>query len=70
MKAHCNYKHENCSDVAINVLRIVHIPQKAGYKVKVSWINIVNPNNIYACGVTEEIFIKKEDIKNWKPFTG
>lgn len=59
------YKHENCDDVAIQVLRVVPIPEKQGYKVKVSWINIVNPSNKYPCGLTEEIFILARDWPKW-----
>lgn len=60
------YKHTACTDAAIEVKRIVYIPEKCGYKVKVSWINIVNPKNIYPCGLTEEIFIPRSKIKEWE----
>jgi len=60
-------KHENNTDVAALFMRVVKVPR--GYKVKVSWQNIVNPQNIYPCGVTEEIFISNHDMKYWKVFT-
>lgn len=60
------YKHASCNDAAIEVIRIVHIPEKRGYKVKVSWVNVVNPKNIYSCGLTEEIFIPSSKIKEWE----
>lgn len=65
MKKYGLYKHENCSDVLIDVLRIIFIPEKKGYKVKVNWINCVNKENLFPIGVSEEIFIPKEKIKEW-----
>lgn len=65
MRKHHKYKHVNNTDVAIEVVRFIYISEKLGYKVKVNWLNIVNRDNIYPCDVTEEIFIKKENIKDW-----
>lgn len=63
---HGIYKHVNNTDVALKILRVVKLDK--GLKVKGSWINIVNPNNIYSIGLTEEFLIEKEQIKNWKRY--
>lgn len=47
-------------------MRIIHVPEKKGYKVKVSWINVTNPANHYACGIVEEIFIPTVKIREWE----
>lgn len=60
------YKHVNNTEVAAEFKRVIKVP--TGRKIKVTWYNIVNPNNIYPCGITEEIFIKEDDIKNWKVY--
>lgn len=60
------YKHINNTDVAAHFLRVIFIAPKNGYKVKVSWLNIVNPKRIFPCGITEEIFIPMNKIKEWK----
>jgi hypothetical protein len=61
------YKHVNCTDVAVECKRIIFIPEKKGYKVKVSWVNVVNPKKHYPCGITEEIFIPSSLIRDWLP---
>jgi hypothetical protein len=61
------YKHINCTDVAVECKRILFIPEKNGYKVKVNWVNVVNPKNYYPCGLTEEIFIPSSLIRDWIP---
>ena len=61
-------KHDNNTDVALLVHRIVYIPEKRGYKIKGSWINIVGEH--YPCGITEEVFVNNNDIKNWKVYEG
>jgi len=58
------YKHVNNTDVAAEFLEIKET--KKGYKVKVQWINIVNPKNFYFIDLIEEIFIRDKDLKNWK----
>lgn len=70
MRIHSTYKHENNTDVAILVLkRPFYIPEKREYKVKVEWINIVNPNNVFKMRLTETIRIKEVDMRKWKEFT-
>lgn len=59
------YKHENCTDVAILPIKIFYVFEKSGYKVKVRWFNIVNPDNIYDINFSETIFIKANDLKRW-----
>lgn len=64
MKRYCLYKHERCLDAAINVLKMFYIPQKNGYKVKVDWYN-VSYDTPFRLGVTETVFIRKDDINKW-----
>lgn len=60
------YKHTRNTDVAMLVLNHIYTLETDSHKVKVSWINIVNPLNRYPCGVTETAEIKGEDILNWE----
>ena len=65
------YKHDNCTDMAIMpVENPFFITEKRGYKVKVRWFNVVKPENIFDMGVMETVFIKAEDMKNWKEVGG
>ena len=62
------YKHKNCTDVAIELLRQPSfVKENSLYKMKVRWFNVVNPDNIYYI-CEGNIEIKKEDLKNWKLF--
>ena len=36
------YKHPNCIDVAMAVLKSFYVKEKDTYKVKIRWINIVS----------------------------
>lgn len=36
------YQHMNNTDVAVEVLRLVKIPNKEYYKIRVRWWNVVN----------------------------
>lgn len=58
------YKHINCTDTAIEVLRLTKIKDKL--VLKVSWYNVVNPKSKFKLGVTETIKIPTKDWKNWK----
>lgn len=58
------YKHENCTDVAIEILKSFN--GKDFYKLKVSWWNVVNKENHYPMGVVEKLKISLEDWKKWK----
>lgn len=68
MEKNCYYIHGNFPDTAIEVLRINHIPEKNGYKVKVSWMNVSSGKFAYPLGLIEEIFIPSTLIKDWKPW--
>jgi hypothetical protein len=60
------YKHKNCTDTAIMPIKNpLFIPEKRGYKVKVRWFNIVNPENIFDVDVLETIFISAEHMNDW-----
>ena len=67
------YKHTNNTDVAMRVVKSYFITEKNGWKVKVNWINIVNPANPFV--ITDSIgplqethLITREQAKDWKPF--
>lgn len=60
------FKHDNNTEVALFITRIVYISEKLGYKVKGSWINIVNKDKQYPIGIIEEVFVTNDQIKNWK----
>lgn len=59
------YKHENCTDAAIEVQYLRHL-ENGNVKVFVTWLNVVNPENIFPTGEAEVIEIKREDIPKWK----
>jgi len=58
------YKHENCSDVAVEILK--SFKGKDFYKLKVSWWNVVNEKNYFPLGEVETIRVSFEDWKKWK----
>ena len=61
------YKHTNNTDVAMLVLHSIWIPQKKAYKVKCRWINIamMQPTDM---GIVQKVWIKKEQLLNWKEY--
>lgn len=64
MKLH---KHIYGKDVAILKLNQFTSTKREGYiGHDVMWFNISNPKNHFYMGLTEEIWIKLKDIKNWK----
>lgn len=62
------YQHTSCQDVAVECKRIIFIPEKKGYKVKVSWVNVSGIGEPYPVGLVEEIFVPSTLIKEWKPW--
>jgi hypothetical protein len=62
------YKHKSSKDVAVECKRILFIPEKKGYKVKVSWVNVSSGEFAYPVGLVEEIFIPSNLIKEWLPW--
>lgn len=66
MKMRKLMKHVNCTDVAAEFILISKVPK--GNRVLVSWVNIVNPKNVYKIGVIEDIFITDEQMPNWKVY--
>jgi hypothetical protein len=59
------YKHINNTDVAILIVKSFYISKSEYYKLKVKWVNIVNPANYFGLG-EENLKISREDFKNWK----
>lgn len=61
------YKHKNCTDVAILVLSSFYVAERQTYKLKVRWMNIVNPNNIFDVGIQERLEIPRTKFnKEWE----
>jgi hypothetical protein len=56
-------KHKQCTDTAILVLGKLLIPERGVYRLKVRWINIVNPLNHFDLGVTDTLYIKEKTLK-------
>lgn len=65
MRAGNTYKHIECTDAAILVLKVQYHDQKR-VKVRVSWVNVVNPTNVFPMGLVETIEIRREDLSKWK----
>lgn len=59
------FMHIKNTDVAADFRRVTRT--KMGRKIKVEWVNVANPKNVYPCNFSEEIFIRDVDMKNWKP---
>lgn len=62
------YKHIDCTDVAIHVLkRPVLVPEKKVYSVRIAWLNVANKNREpLPIGTTETVTIKLEDMAKWE----
>lgn len=57
------YKHQNCTDIAIEIKQIANTTE--GVTIDCMWWNIVSIHNIYMIG-KDTIKIKSEDLKYWK----
>lgn len=67
------YKHKYNTDVAMRVVKSFYVAAKDGWKIRVNWINIVNPNNHFVLmdsvgPITENHFIPRDKVKDWEPF--
>lgn len=62
------YKHINCTDVAIRIDKKCFIFEKGEYKIKITWFSIVNPKNVHSMMLKNKVFIKLDDMKNWKKY--
>jgi hypothetical protein len=47
------YQHVNNRDVAVEVLRLVKVPNKSYYKIRVRWWNVVSASRKYCLGFEE-----------------
>lgn len=63
MKANNYYKHVNNTDVAF-VPSVVMQGEK-DLRVFGTWVNIVDPNNVYSIDV-DELIINLSDLKKWE----
>jgi hypothetical protein len=59
------YRHENCEDMVVFVLRAVPVPKGGKFKVHYHGLSAVD-RKPYPMGVMEEIFIAREDLGKWK----
>lgn len=63
------YKHVNNTDVAMKVVKSLYIPAKGGWKVRVLWLNIVNPKNIFLIDLKHEThFISRDKASGWENY--
>ena len=61
------YKHILNTDVAMKVVKSYYIPEKNGWKLRVIWLNVVNPSNVFPLNIQpDKVFLNREDLKNWK----
>lgn len=61
------YKHKNNTDVAMLVIKSFYVQEKNLYKLKVKWMNVVNPSNVFYTGVYENVEIPANVFhKNWE----
>jgi hypothetical protein len=60
------YKHENCTDTAIEILKSFYVKEKQVYKWKVMWYNIGKCHAPWRMNIEQNITIKKSDVSNWK----
>ena len=60
------YKHENCTDVCIEVVKAHYVLEKDVYKLKVMWWNITGKGYMM---MVDSIEVKGSDAKKWKIFT-
>jgi hypothetical protein len=59
-------RHKLCTDTAILVLHKMVLPERGGYKLKVRWINTVNPLHHFDMGVNEVIYIREKEFnEDW-----
>jgi hypothetical protein len=66
MMAFVAYKHRSNTDVAM--LPIMVRDRGAQLMVRCRWFNIVNPKNRFDLGITDEVYIKLADLKNWRAY--
>lgn len=66
MKANNKYKHANCTDVFIEVLKVQYFDIKR-VKVRVAWWNVGTVSS-FPLGIIETIEIKRQDILSWKVY--
>ena len=59
------YKHKNNTDVAATFRSKTYNENMKAYIVKLTWFNIVNPNNIFKID-NDTVVIDPGDFKNWK----
>lgn len=65
------YKHRNCTDVAVEVLKKYYIPEKDAYALKVLWVRVSTPRNkvLWSLGITQRLKISRQEwLHGWLPF--
>lgn len=60
------YKHVNNTDVALVPVRMTH--SEEFLEIYCRWVNIVNSKHIFDMGVMDKVFIKKDDLHEWRPY--
>lgn len=67
MRAGFAYKHENCTDSFIEIMKVQYHDNKR-VKVRVIWWTIGTTRS-WPSGLIETIEIKREDLAKWKPYS-
>lgn len=67
------YKHVYGKDVVIKVLKSYYIPEKGGWKVRVNYLNVSNPDKHFLISdtlgpVKDTVFIARDQISKWERF--
>jgi len=67
------FKHVKWHDICMLPMKILYIPEKRGYKVRYMYFNInagkINKQEPHSMNFIDNLFIKAEDMKNWKVYT-
>jgi len=62
------YKHNNNTDVAVDVLKQFYIKEKDAYSMKVMWWNI-GPHEPYCMHITQRLRIPREVwLRDWASY--
>lgn len=60
------FKHKNNTDVAFTIINSVYSADKKKLKLRISWVNIVNPDKHYHMGIRETIYLcPAVFLKDW-----
>ena len=61
-------KHDDNTDVAVEILKQFYVARTQTYKFKVRWWNIVPSHPPYCMWLEQTIRVAKKDMHKWKPY--